>query len=82
MKFFNILKIGSRSLLKNKLRTFLTMLGIIIGVASVIAMMAIGEGSKQNIKSSISSLGSNSIMIIPGTITQGGVRLGAGSSQT
>ena len=82
MRFANLIKIAARSLGKNKLRTFLTMLGIIIGVASVIAMMAIGEGSKQNIEASISSLGSNSIMIIPGTITQGGVRLEAGTSQS
>jgi putative ABC transport system permease protein len=82
MRFVNLLKTAGRSLGKNKLRTFLTMLGIIIGVASVIAMMAIGEGSKQNIQESISSLGSNSIMVIPGTITQGGVRLEAGTSQS
>ncbi len=58
------------------------MLGIIIGVASVIAMLAIGEGSKQNIQASISSLGTNSIMIIPGAISQGGVHLEAGSQQS
>jgi putative ABC transport system permease protein len=81
MKILNLLKVAYRSLSKNKLRTFLTMLGIIIGVASVIAMLAIGEGSKQNIKTSISSLGTNSLMIFPGAITQGGVRLEAGSSQ-
>lgn len=82
MKIINLLKTASRSLSKNKLRTFLTMLGIIIGVASVIAMLAIGEGSKQNIQASISSLGTNSIMIIPGSISPSGVRLEAGSSQT
>lgn len=81
MRITNLIKVAYRSLSKNKLRTFLTMLGIIIGVASVIAMLAIGEGSKQNIKASISSLGTNSLMIIPGAITQGGVRLEAGSSQ-
>ncbi|MES2285502.1 MAG: ABC transporter permease [Bacteroidota bacterium] len=80
MKIINLVKIASRSLSKNKLRTFLTMLGIIIGVASVIAMLAIGEGSKQNIKASIASLGTNSIMIFPGAVNQGGVRLEAGSS--
>lgn len=58
------------------------MLGIIIGVASVIAMLAIGEGSNQTIKKSISSLGTNSIFIYPGTNTNGGVRGGAGSNQT
>ncbi len=67
---------------KNKLRSFLTMLGIIIGVASVIAMLAIGEGSKRNIQSSVASLGINTIMIMPGAITSGGVRLQAGTSNS
>lgn len=80
MRIVNLIRIASRSLSKNKLRTFLTMLGIIIGVASVIAMLAIGEGSKQNIKASIASLGTNSIMIFPGAVNQGGVRMEAGSS--
>lgn len=82
MKFFNLFRIAYRSLNRNKLRSFLTMLGIIIGVASVIAMLAIGEGSNQTIKKSISSLGTNSIFIYPGTNTNGGVRGGAGSNQT
>lgn len=80
MRIINLIKIAFRSLNKNKLRTFLTMLGIIIGVASVIAMLAIGEGSKQNIQASIASLGTNSIMIFPGSVNQGGVHMGAGSS--
>ncbi|MCX6295435.1 MAG: ABC transporter permease [Bacteroidetes bacterium] len=82
MKIGNLLIVAYRSLSRNKLRTFLTMLGIIIGVASVIAMLAIGEGSKQNIQASISSLGTNSVMIMPGSITQGGVHLEAGSQQS
>lgn len=82
MRTFNLLKVAYRSLNRNKLRSFLTMLGIIIGVASVIAMLAIGEGSNQNIKASISSLGTNSIMIFPGANFQGGVRQGASSIQT
>ncbi|MGZ4049598.1 MAG: ABC transporter permease, partial [Bacteroidia bacterium] len=82
MKILNLLKISYRSLSKNKLRTLLTMLGIIIGVASVIAMLAIGEGSKQNIQSSISSLGTNAIMIFPGSMNMGGVRGGASSSSS
>jgi putative ABC transport system permease protein len=80
MRLLNLIKIAWKSLTKNKLRTFLTMLGIIIGVASVIAMLAIGEGSKQNIETSIASLGTNSIMIFPGSFSQGGVRMGAGTS--
>lgn len=58
------------------------MLGIIIGVGSVIAMLGIGEGSKKNIEATISSLGINSVMVIPGAITHGGARMEAGSSQT
>lgn len=82
MRILNLLKIAYRSLNKNKLRVLLTMLGIIIGVASVIAMLAIGQGSKQNIQTSIASLGTNSMMIFPGSTTQGGVRMGAGSYST
>lgn len=82
MRIFNLLKVAYRSLMRNKMRSFLTMLGIIIGVASVIAMLAIGEGSNQNIKASVSSLGTNSIMIFPGSNAQGGVSQGAGTHQT
>lgn len=82
MKLINLIKIAYRSLSRNKMRVLLTMLGIIIGVASVIAMLAIGEGSKQNIQASMASLGTNSIMIYPGSTNQGGVRMGAGSYST
>jgi len=82
MRVSNLIKIALRSLSKNKMRTFLTMLGIIIGVASVIAMLAIGQGSKQTVEQSVSSLGTNSIMIFPGSSTTGGVRGGAGSTST
>lgn len=82
MKIVKLFIIAFRSLNKNKLRSFLTMLGIIIGVASVIAMLAIGQGSRKNIQDSISSLGLNTIMIMPGAITSGGVRLSAGSSNS
>jgi len=82
MKISNLIKVAYRSLSKNKMRTFLTMLGIIIGVASVIAMLAIGQGSKQNVQASIASLGTNTIMIFPGSSNQGGVRGAAGSTTT
>lgn len=82
MKTFNLFKLAFRSLLRNKLRSFLTMLGIIIGVASVIAMLAIGEGSNQNIKASIAGLGTNSIMVYPGNNMSGGVSQGAASNKT
>jgi len=81
MKFINLLKIALKALSKNTFRTFLTMLGIIIGVASVIAMLAIGQGSKESIESNISDLGSNMIMIIPGSTSMGGVNLGSGTSR-
>lgn len=66
----------------NKLRAFLTMLGIIIGVASVIAMLAIGQGSKRSIQQQISEMGSNMIMIHPGAEMRGGVRQDPSSMQT
>lgn len=75
MKITNLLLIAWRAILRNKMRTFLTMLGIIIGVGAVISMIAIGEGSKQSIQSQISAMGSNMIMIRPNSNVQGGVRL-------
>lgn len=81
MKIKNQLKAAFRSLAKNKMRTFLTMLGIIIGVASVIAMLAIGQGSKESIQKQISSLGTNVLMIWPSASQSGGVRMEAGTSQ-
>jgi putative ABC transport system permease protein len=72
------LRIALRALTRNKLRAFLTMLGIIIGVGAVIAMVAIGEGAKATIRSQIASLGTNVLIILPGTSVQGGVRTGSG----
>ena len=80
MNIKNLLKIAVRALVRNKLRAFLTMLGIIIGVASVIAMLAIGEGAKRNIRDEMSSMGTNLIMIMPNMQQRGGVSLGASSS--
>ena len=82
MRIFNLLKVAYHSLSRNKLRSFLTMLGIIIGVGSVIAMLAIGEGSSQNIQTSVASLGTNAIIISPGNNTMGGVSQGAASHNT
>ena len=78
----NLFKIAFRALANNKLRAFLTMLGIIIGVASVIAMLAIGQGSKRSIQKQISERGSNRIMIHPGAEMRGGVRQDPSSMQT
>jgi putative ABC transport system permease protein len=80
MKLKNQLKAAFRSLAKNKMRTFLTMLGIIIGVASVIAMLAIGQGSKMSIQTQIANLGTNLLTIYPQASMTGGVRMEAGSS--
>lgn len=74
MKCLNLIKIALKALSNNKLRCFLTMLGIIIGVASVITMLAIGQGSKDSIREQISEMGSNMIMIHPGNMQRGGVR--------
>ena len=78
----NLFKIAFRALANNKLRAFLTMLGIIIGVASVIAMLAIGQGSKRSIQKQISEMGSNMIMVHPGAEMRGGVRQDPSSMQT
>ncbi|MDR0894477.1 MAG: ABC transporter permease [Prevotellaceae bacterium] len=78
----NLFKIALRALANNKLRAFLTMLGIIIGVASVITMLAIGQGSKRSIQEQISEMGSNMIMIRPGAERRGGVRQDPTAMQT
>lgn len=82
MNYSNLLKISLKALINNKLRGFLTMLGIIIGVASVIAMLAIGQGSKRSINAQISEMGSNMIMIQPGADMFGGVRQSGANMQT
>ncbi len=75
-------RIALRALARNKLRAFLTMLGIIIGVGAVIAMVAIGEGAKATIRSQIASLGTNLLIVLPGSNVQGGVRAGTGNVNT
>ena len=82
MNIVNLLKIAFKALSNNKMRCFLTMLGIIIGVASVITMLAIGQGSKISIREQISEMGSNMIMIHPGNMQRGGVRQSADDMQT
>ena len=82
MNVTNLLKIALRALNNNKLRGFLTMLGIIIGVASVITMLAIGQGSKRSIQAQITEMGSNMIMIHPGKDRMGGVRQSAEDMQS
>ncbi len=82
MNYKNLITIALRALFNNKVRTFLTMLGIIIGVTSVITMLAIGSGSKQSIRDEIGEMGSNMIMIQPGNGRFGGVRQSASDMQT
>jgi putative ABC transport system permease protein len=71
MKILNLLRIALQAIRRNKMRSFLTMLGIIIGVGAVIAMIAIGQGSKQSIQSQITAMGSNMITIRPNSNIQG-----------
>ena len=82
MNFTNLFRIAVKALSNNKLRGFLTMLGIIIGVASVITILAIGQGSKRSIQAEISEMGSNMIMIHPGGDRRGGVQLSADDMQS
>jgi putative ABC transport system permease protein len=82
MRWLMTFRIALRALARNKLRAFLTMLGIIIGVGAVIAMVAIGEGAKSTIRSQIASLGTNVLIVLPGSNVQGGVRAGTGNVNT
>ena len=82
MNYQNLFKIAIRAIAANKVRSFLTALGIIIGIAAVITMLAIGQGSKASIKANIAEMGSNMIMISPGADMRGGVRQDASSMET
>lgn len=82
MKFTSIFRIAILALLKNKTRSILTMLGVIIGVASVIAMLAIGQGSNDSIQSQIQTLGTNVLMVMPGRPDMGGVKKDASTAQS
>ena len=82
MNFLQTFKIAMRALRTNKMRSFLTMLGIIIGIAAVIAMMAVGSGASYVISQQIASIGSNIILVIPGSTTSSGIRMGSGANQT
>ena len=82
MNYTNLLKIALRAIAANKTRSFLTALGIIIGIASVITMLAVGQGTKQSIQANIAEMGSNMIMISPGADRRGGVRQEASSMET
>jgi len=81
MNLGNLIKVAINALQRNKMRSFLTMLGIIIGVASVITMLAIGQGSKKSIQDQIASMGSNMLFVMPGNMRTGGVQQGSSGSQ-
>lgn len=82
MNFTNLIKVALKAIANNKFRSFLSMLGIIIGVAAVIIMMAIGQGSKESVRKNISQMGTNIIMIRPGADMRGGVRQDPSAMQT
>src|SRR5437899_8139038 len=82
MNVIETLQVAWRSIAANKLRSFLTMLGIIIGVAAVVALMGIGQGAQQSITSQITSTGTNLLTIFPGQTSEGGVRSAFGSAAT
>jgi len=82
IKLLWTLKIAVKALQANKMRSVLTMLGVIIGVGAVIAMLAIGTGASQRISQQIQSIGSNLLIILPGSTSAGGVRMGAGTQPT
>jgi putative ABC transport system permease protein len=79
VKRSTLLKVASQSILKNKMRTLLTMLGIVIGVSAVIVMVAIGHGARAQIQAQINNLGTNMLVVTPGSTAQGGVSQGAGT---
>lgn len=82
MSLFQVFRVAFRALLRNKMRSFLTMLGVIIGVAAVIAMVAIGEGAKARVEAAFASMGTNLLILMPGSTSSGGVHGGFGSQPT
>ena len=82
MDFQATLKIALRALSRNKMRTILTMLGIVIGVAAVIAMVGVGQGAQQKVQDQIASMGTNLIYVSAGSVNRGGTHLGAGATKT
>jgi len=82
MNLMAILKVAGRSLFRNRIRSLLTMLGIIIGVAAVIVTVSIGAGARVSVQQSINGLGSNLLIVVPGSVTQGGARTGFGGAST
>ncbi|HUQ49641.1 MAG TPA: ABC transporter permease [Terriglobales bacterium] len=82
MDFLSTMRLALRALARNKLRSGLTMLGIIIGVGAVIAMVGIGQGADRQIQQQISNMGSNMLMVMSGSVNRGGLRVGGGATKT
>src|SRR5690349_13478421 len=82
MNLTAILRIAMRALARNKLRSILTMLGIIIGVGAVIAMVSVGQGAQQQAQDQIAAMGSNMLFVASGTVNRGGMRMGWGATKT
>jgi len=82
MDFMSILRVAWRALSRNKLRSSLTMLGVIIGVGAVIAMVGVGQGASQAVQQQISAMGSNVVFVSSGTVNRGGLRLGWGQTKS
>ncbi len=82
MSILQTIRVAIRALLRNKMRSFLTTLGVIIGVSAVIAMVAIGEGAKARVQQTFASMGSNMLIVLPGSSSMGGMRGGFGSQPT
>ena len=82
MEFAAIIRIALRALARNKMRSMLTMLGIVIGVAAVIAMVGIGQGAQKKVQDQISAMGTNLVFVSSGTVTRGGLHMGAGATKT
>src|ERR1044072_3921622 len=82
MDLLAIIRIAMRALARNKMRSALTMLGIIIGVGAVIAMVSVGQGAQRMVQDQISSMGSNMLYVVPGNMMQGGASMGLGAAST
>ena len=82
MELMAIVRIAMRALARNKMRSILTMLGIIIGVGAVIAMVGLGQGAQQQVQQQIAAMGSNLLFVGSGTVNRGGLRMGFGATKT
>src|SRR5207302_1223471 len=82
MDLLAIIRIAMRALARNKLRSALTMLGIIIGVGAVIAMVSVGQGAQEQAQQQIAAMGSNILFVQSGTVNRGGMRMGWGATKT